>query len=167
MKKLLLITLLAFIPLYGANAALFTTNLSAGNTGAILFTNAATINQITVVNATTTNDTIRIYDANYPTLLWTNSTLITNTTSYITNNVAQVYTNFSGVLTTNNYTNALITLNTTNGPTTNSFPLLFAVGATASNTTTYTPLSPTAVSYGVVVTNTTPVTITINYNSTK
>ena len=165
MKKLLSI---ATGLLFGLTlqAATFTTNLSTSNGGAILFTNGATINRVTVVNATTTNDFVALYDANWPTLLWTNSTLITNTLTYVTN-VTQIFTNFTGVLTTNVYSNQVVTIGLTNGPTTNSFSLIAVTGAGATNTTIFAPLNPYAITYGVVATNKTPVTITIDYNSTR
>ena len=166
MKKLLTNIALVLFAGFSLQAATFTTNLSTSNGGAILFTNGVSINRITVLNNTATNDFVAFYDANWPTLLWTNATLITNTLSYVTN-VTQIFTNFTGVLTTNVYSNQVVTIGLTNGPTTNSFNLLAVVGAAATNSTPYTPLNPLTISYGIVATNKTPVTITIEYNSTR
>lgn len=164
MKKLILLALLAFSSI--ANAASYSTNLTAQNAGTVLFTNSATIYRITVVNSTTTNDVIRFFDANWASLQLTNSGTVTNFNSYLTN-VSVVFTNYTGIIQTNIYTNQLVTVPTTNGPSTNQFRLVAVVGSTASNTSYYLPLNPIAVSYGLAASNVTAANVTVEYNSTR
>ncbi len=151
MKKFVLSSLIGFALSVSTFAASFSVTVIPGtctniwspsfNQGSLL------VKQFIITSVTATNSTLAIYDMPTNNLQFTNAAY-TNTVSYATNGVI-VWTNFYGVVQSNNYEGGTLLTNwwlvdiTNNvvGPTTNNYPIRVYAAAGANNTTIYGPTS--------------------------
>ena len=162
MKKKLLTSLFALLTAFAVSAATYTTNLTGHGTNLIIITNGIQINSITFANSSGATLSAAVYDSKYTSLKWTN-TPYTNLTSYTTNYVT-TFTNFSGVIQTN--TNSVLwTYSNAVAAATNDFRALTTVAVSNAVTYVWTPSTLMVAGFGLVVTNSTNVSLTVNYST--
>lgn len=140
--------------------ATVSTSAAARNT---MITNAARLLSVTIANDTAQPLTVKLFDAGYnasTNLTWTNSAY-TNTISYTTNIVTS-YVTTTGV--TNSLTNAgIFTVINSVSAATNSYPTVNTLSIPASDSVVWAPTGGFLVSRGLIATNNTNCTITIQY----
>lgn len=128
-----------------------------------MITNASRILSVTIANASAATLGVTLFDAGYNSttnLTWTNSAY-TNTITYTTNIVTS-YVTTTGV--TNSLTNSgIFTVINTVSAATNSFPTVNTLSAPAGETVVWVPTGGYIVSRGLIATNNTNCTITVQY----
>lgn len=164
MKKILglLVSLLISFTVNGATAAF---NISAAGVTNNLLSVAANIQSITFVNATTNAVGVKLYDAPGYSATYTNAAYVTvgwTASTVITTNV-----NILGA--TNYWTNSVVVqASTTNAANTAAvYRVVADLSIPASTTTSWEPVSPIYVGYGLLLTNGAAISGTVTYNSTR
>lgn len=129
MKKILLTLVMLVSLALGVQASNISYSLAA-NTSTNVFTNATTVSQVSIANATATASTVWFFDSpNYT----TNTTSSWITTSYASQTLTNAWTNYFGVVNSNVYT-ALVASSVTNAAATNLFNAPLAI-VVPTNTT--------------------------------
>ena len=160
MKKQILILLLALASVASQAATLSYTSGSGSNN--VVITNPVLIRSITYANTSGNTVTNRTYDSNTNSLTWTNAP-VSYVTQYVSNKVDTI-TNFSGVVqsTTNSY---IFSVSATTGGSTNNFTLLTTQTLLTGTTVVFTPPSTLILNKGLMVTNGSALSITVDYST--